>query len=182
MAAVCLTFANCEKAKKQEKVEALVVENTVSTDREAMFLAYGGDYSWYETCVVYKDYLDEECDGTVNEVTNVFQVVKTDGESFDPYAILSHYTKDGHSQTVYHSFWLEDYPLNKEDINITFAEAYERIMQANYPKPHSRNCVLRKQVGACLANPQYIFGNTHAQLYVDAYTGKVSDVNPVFNN
>ena len=70
--------------------------------------------------------------------------------------------------------------MDKEPIKITFAEALEKLNQVNFPKPHSRYCVLRKEVGPKDANVQYIFGNSKAQLYVDAVTGEVTDLNPVF--
>jgi hypothetical protein len=53
-------------------------------------------------------------------------------------------------------------------------------MAANAPKPHSRQVVLRKEVGPNSINPQYIFGNFQAQLYVDAVTGDVKTKNPAF--
>lgn len=70
--------------------------------------------------------------------------------------------------------------MHVEDIEITFNEAFQRVMESNYPKPHSKNCVLRKEVGSTDYHPQYIFGNPHAQLYVDAVTGEVTDKNPIY--
>ena len=75
---------------------------------------------------------------------------------------------------------MEDFPLNDEAIVLTFTEALDRVLAANYPKPHSKYVVLRKEIGPKAANPQYIFGNLKSQLYVDATTGAVSDSNPVF--
>jgi hypothetical protein len=40
--------------------------------------------------------------------------------------------------------------------------------------------VLRKEVAPLDCNPQYIFGNKRAQLYVDAVTGEVKDYNPAY--
>ena len=55
-------------------------------------------------------------------------------------------------------------------------------MEANCPKPHSKKCTLRKELGPNGAdvNAQYIFGNSEQQVYVDAVTGKVSLTNPVY--
>lgn len=54
-------------------------------------------------------------------------------------------------------------------------------MASNFPKPHSRNCVLRREIGPIPdVNPQYIFGNTKSQLYVDAVTGSVTNHTPAF--
>ena len=70
--------------------------------------------------------------------------------------------------------------MNNEAIKVSFKEAYNKIMATNYPKPHSRHVVLRKEIGPQDANPQYIFGNSQAQIYVDAVTGDVTDKNPAF--
>jgi hypothetical protein len=52
MLAIVSLLTSCEGKKNEEqqnfndetKVESLVVDNTISTDREFMFLNYGGDY------------------------------------------------------------------------------------------------------------------------------------------
>ena len=182
----CIGLTGCNSCKsdngKQEEVLAeLVVENTVSADREWMFENYGSDYSWYETCVLLKDYLDEECDGTVEGVSNVFQSLIEKEKGFDSQAIVSAYAAGKHTTDVRAGLWVGDFPLNDEEIKITFKEAFERIMEANFPKPHSRQCVLRREVGSKPnVAPQYIFGNVQAQLYVDAVTGEVTDENPAY--
>lgn len=158
----------------------LVVENVVSVDKEYMFLNYNGDYKWYETCIVLKDYLDEDNDGTVNGVSNIFQVQREVGAGMDVNVVMLTHVGDTTDIQIAHTFWVEDFPLNNEDIKVTFKEAYDTIMQVNLPKPHSRQIVLRKEVGPIVANPQYIFGNQSAQIYVDATTGEVRNYNPVF--
>lgn len=70
--------------------------------------------------------------------------------------------------------------MNDELIKLTYKDAFDRVMATNCPKPHSQHVVLRKELGPKVANPQYIFGNSSAQLYVDAVTGEVRDTNPVF--
>ena len=160
---------------------ALVVENIVSTDRQSMYLNYGGDYRWFETCILMKDFLDsEDCDGTIAGISNVFQVVREEGKTADVHVILYAHTPDTTSVEVKKGFWVEDMPMNNEAIKVTFKQAYDKMMQANCPKPHSKHCVLRKQVGPVEANPQYIFGNSQAQVYVDAVTGEVRGYNPAF--
>ena len=93
---------------------------------------------------------------------------------------MSNHDSEGNKIDVKDGFWIEDCVLNNEVIKVSYQEAFEKMMATNMPKPHSRHCVLRKEVGPKDANPQYIFGNTRAQIYVDATTGKVSDKNPVF--
>jgi hypothetical protein len=166
-----------------ESVGNLTVANSISADLEYMYLNYGSDYRWYETGIVLSDYLDGENQvGEIECVTNVFQVVtECDSGGADTEVIYIAHTLEGVQNTQQHGFWIEDFPLNDQSIKVTFAEAYNKVMSVNYPKPHSRHCVLRKQVGPINANPQYIFGNNRAQLYVDAVTGEVKDKNPAFD-
>lgn len=91
----------------------------------------------------------------------------------------------GHSSDAYtvkevESAWLEDNDMAGDNITITYRQAYERLMQSNYEKPHSKKCTLRKMVGPRPCNPQYIFGNMHRCLFVDVVTGDVTDINPAF--
>lgn len=162
----------------------LVVENVISMDRQAMFLAHGGDYRWYETGVQLKNWLDEENDGTIDMVVNVFQVIEEyDSTSFDTFVYKYQHFSDGSvNEDGIHGFWVEDYPLENEAIVITFQEAFEKVMEVNLPKPHSRQVVLRKEIGPKECNPQWIFGNLKSQIYVDAVTGEVSSTSPAFKS
>ena len=78
-------------------------------------------------------------------------------------------------------YYKEEPVVNEEVIKVTFAEAFQKVQEVNLPKPHTRQVVLRKQVGPVEANPQWIFGNLHSQIYVDAVTGAVSKDNPAFD-
>ena len=157
------------------------VENAITLDREAMFLKHGNDYRWFETGVVLKNWLDEENDGAIEMVVNVFQVVtEIDSTSADTYVYKIQHTEKGTVEESIHGFWVGDHLLNEESISISFKEAFEKVMEVNLPKPHTRQVVLRKEVGPVEANPQWIFGNSRAQIYVDAVTGEVSDENPAF--
>lgn len=187
--ALVVIFCSCKgKKEKAENITLpaaapVVAEQTISNDKEWMFLNYGGDYRHFETSIVLKDYLDDEsCDGTPDIITNIFQVVLTDdtSTSFDTKVVMSSHSKVENIKEVVEGFWIEDYPINDDSIMLSYMDAYTRLCEANYPKPHSKHCVLRKEVGPYDANPQYIFGNTRYQVYVDAVNGKVSDVNPFF--
>lgn len=194
--AFCLSlgFTSCDSCKKEKdatpeenKSEVVVkgelnVEHVTAADKQYMFTNYGGDYRWFESCILLQDFLDEENDGTIAGVSNVFQVVNEDegGKSADVFVVLAAHTPDSTAYEVKQGFWVEDYPLNDEAIKVTFRDAYDKVMATNMPKPHSRHVVLRKEVGPVDANPQYIFGNTQAQIYVDAVTGDVSETNPAF--
>lgn len=158
--------------KKQDVVAELDVDNVISTDREWMFLNADENYKWYETSVTLKNFLDEENDGTVESITDVFQT--NDPKVF----IISHDSEGDANVEIKCGFYVDDFEM--DSVVIGFKDAFDKLMDANYPKPHSRQCVLRKQVGPKPCNAQYIFGNTREQLYVDAVTGDVSDINPAF--
>ena len=185
MLMIGVSACTCSRQKKDvdPAVTELVVENVVSLDRQAMNLAHGDDYRWFETGVQLKNWLDEENDGSIDMVVNVFQVVeKYDSTSFDTFVYKYQHFSDGTvNEEGIHGFWVEDYPLNEEAIVVTFKEAFEKVQESNLPKPHTRQVVLRKQVGPKEANPQWIFGNLKEQIYVDAVTGAVSDKNPAFD-
>ena len=186
VACLFMMSCSCEKNRPANNTEttdstALVVENVTGMDRQKMFQDFGKDYRWFETCIVLKDYLDsEETDGTVTGISNIFQVVVEKDNGADVRVVMFTHVGDSTQVDVANSFWVEDFPMNEDAIKLTFKDAYDRVMAANAPKPHSRQVVLRKEVGPNSINPQYIFGNSQAQLYVDAVTGDVKTKNPAF--
>lgn len=179
------SFNSCDwfnKNKDNDKKE-IIVENVVKADRDYMTENYGNTYVWYETQIFLNDYLDEECDGSFSEIVDVFQVITTiDSVTFDTKVIKMYHVADSSYIEEIEGFWVEDMNMNDEIISVTYKQAFQLINETNYPKPHSKNCVLRKEVGKIEANPQYIFGNFEAQLYVDALTGDVTDESPSFCN
>lgn len=165
--------SSCSK-KKEEIVPVpakLNVEKLVNEDKGLVGKNYS-EFNWFETTMVLVNYLDEDNDGTLAEVVNIFQVVVND----DPQVIINTHTPDTNINEIHYTFVLENHPI--EGVKLTFEQAFERLNAANYPKPHSRMCVLRKEIGPVSCNPQYVFGNTQAQVFVDAVTGEVSDENP----
>lgn len=179
-------FVGCKKKKAQPVFETtvteLVVENIVAADRESMYLNYAKNYRWYETCILLENYLDEENDGSIVGISNIFQMITEEGAGFDTKVVMFSHTNNSNVVDVKDGFWVEDFPLNEDSIVITYKQAYERIMQANLPKPHSKHVVLRKEIGPISCNPQYIFGNNKSQIYVDAITGAVTDKSPAFSS
>lgn len=180
--------------KKQESVTftkpaQLVVEHCVGADREYMFKNYGDSFTWFETHVVLINWMDESCDGAIDYVQSVYQVINActkDGhcpsnEAYDTKVVFAFHDLCGVDKyDVKEGFWVEDFDLSEEPIKVSWKEAYGRMMASNFKKPHSRQCVLRKEVGPVNCNPQYIFGNKIAQIFVDAVTGEVSDKNPAY--
>lgn len=163
----------------------LNVEHVVATDKQTMYTQFNKDYRYFETQITLKNFLDgENASAEVAEINNVFQVVDIaeDQKSADVHVVMFNHVGEKTETTVIHSFWMEDQLLNDEAIKVTFEQAFDKMMKANIVKPHSRKCTLRKQVGPKDANAQWIFGNSRAQVYVDAVTGDVSAINPAFGS
>lgn len=182
--AISVLFVGCKKEQPVVMPFAgLDVTETISLDQQRMALNYGDeDYRWFECSIVLEDYLDEECDGKVVELTNIFQVVTDiDSSGADVHVIFMNHSREKDEIEVEHSFWVGDLILYPYEVVVDFDKAFELINETNLPKPHSRHCVLRKEIGPKVCNPQYIFGNSRAQIYVDAVTGNVSSTNPVYD-
>ena len=174
----CCNDCTCDEAKFDGDLN---VEHITATDRQQMFLNYAKDYRWFEIGITLKNYMDEDdTSSKVESVYNVFQTVTERGKSFDTQVVCIAHKGSMAGVETKSAFWVGDMLLNEECINLTFEQAYDRLMQANVVKPHSRQCVLRKELGPKEANPQYIFGNTSQHVYVDAVTGNVSTTNPAF--
>ena len=184
----CKSCNGGEPEKKADATEvakavALNVENVISADREAMFLKAGDNVRWYETTIVMTNLLSApDCTSEVSEVINTFQKIIEYEKGFDTMVYTLRHGKDGtYEIDSVDGWWAEDFPLNNEPIEVNFKEAFDLLMKANITKPDSRYCVLRKEIGPNSCSPQYIFGNTRSQVYVDAVTGNVTAINPVFD-
>jgi hypothetical protein len=102
------------------------------------------------------------------------------GKSYDTNIILLHHGKEGFGIYNLESKWVEEDVFMREDqINVIFKES---LVKAKSVKPnlHTKHVVLRKQLGPNNSNPQYIYGNNHGLLFVDATTGYVSHDSPAF--
>jgi len=157
------------------------VEKTIDEDKQTMYTEFGDDYRWFETDVVLENWLDEKNDNTVETVLNIFQVVEIiDSTSADVFVHKFEHKDNEINRTIAHDFFVGNHQLNNVKITVSFKKAYDRVQKSKYEKPHSRQVVLRWEIGAEDCNPQWIFGNTQSQLYVDALTGEVSDTNPAY--
>lgn len=177
-AVIALACTNCHRVKKSPVLD---VESTIKTDLESVYAQYGEEHcKWYETTVTLKNFLDGDEKMEIVSVESVFQAtIPADSTSYNTYVIMTYHDASGsESSKVSHDFWIEDFPLVGPFLS--FQTAYDKLMMANCPKPHSRKCVLRKEVGPNNVNPQYIFGNSEFRVYVDAITGDVNTENPVY--
>ena len=173
--------SSCKKENKTDVVEELNFENVITADFEKMTADYQDNFCWFESTILLNNFLDEENDGKISEIVNVFQSVVEKEKGFDTEVVMFTHKDAVTEVDVIHSFWVEDFPMVKDSIKVDFKQAFDNVMKTNMPKPHSRYVVLRKQIGPKPCNPQYIFGNSKQQIYVDAVTGDVSDKNPVFD-
>jgi len=158
------------------------VEHAIALDRQTMYFKFGDNYRWYETDMRLPEFLDaENVTSNPTILVNIFQSIVEDGNGFDTYVWKFQHFPDGTvlSDSIC-GFWIENYPLNEDIIVLTYQEAFNRMMEANAPKPHSRNVVLRNPVGPVAINAQWIFGNISEQIWVDAVTGDVATSNPAF--
>lgn len=174
-------FTSCESCDR-EKQKKDVVETLVNIDIDYMNQNYDS-FVWYESSIVLDKYLDEEsCDGSVESVTNIFQVGYGDSTISTKKVVMITHNDELILIKEVEGFWCEDVVMDTNDIEYTFNRAYERYMQSNCVKPHSRYCVLRKPLGPCICNAQYIFGSSNGILtFLDAVTGECSPTSPAFN-
>lgn len=157
--------------KKQQ-----TVEKTITSDYTYMS-EHHPDFVWYESQITLADYLDNSSSTAFKYVDNVFQYFE-DGQ---PHVIIFTHTGGKVDSTKHNDIWIEDCAMTPADIKLTYTQAYEQVMKSNYPKPHSKNCILREPVGPYSCNPQYVFGTIDEPLFVDAVTGKVVNTDPAFN-
>jgi hypothetical protein len=179
-----ILFCSCNDCKNEKNdvvPDTMVVENIISTDKQAMYLI-NENYRWYETMILLNNYLDEENDGSIAEVVNVFQAIKDyNGKSFDTMVYKFQHFADGTCAVdSVLGFWIEDFPLVDTVKIIPYKEAYQLVNQVNFPKPHSRHVCLRNPIGPKECNPQWVFGNIESQIWIDAVTGEAKNSNPAF--
>ena len=144
------------------------------------------NWEWVECCVDMANFIDEsdgECE--VVAVANIFkyiEVVDTVTGAFRPMVILWAHVADTSVIEYREGLWVGDNPMNDYNpMEVDFAHAWNYMMMANCVKPHSKHCVLRKEVGPIGGlDPIYIFGNEDAQVYVMSNTGDVTTTNPAF--
>ncbi len=176
----CLVIFSCEKVKQTQTPAPLNVTNIISTDKEQMYLNYGENYKQFETLILLNNYLDEEYSG-IAEVVNIFQTVVEDSTSIDTYVHkFQHFANGVSTSESIEGFWIEDCPLSDTLTIMPYERALELIQQVNLPKPHSKHVCLRNPLGPIVVNPQWVFGNTHSQIWVDAVNGDIKESNPAF--
>lgn len=176
------TVVDTTEVVLKDSVVAINVEQVIATDRQAMYLKFGKDYRWFETDIRLPEFLDaENVTSNPEMVVNIFQSIVERGNGFDTYVWKFQHFPDGTVLTdSINGFWIEDMPLNDEIIKLKYTEAFNKMLQVNLPKPHSKNVILRNPIGPVAINTQWIFGNISEQIWVDAVTGDCASSNPAF--
>jgi hypothetical protein len=161
---------------------AIDVDHAIATDRQAMYMKFKDNYRWYETCIRLPYFLDSDSVTSDPEIlVNVFQSIEEFDNGADTYVWKFQHFPDGTVNVdSIHGFWIEDCPLNDEAIKLNYNAAFERMLEVNLPKPHSKNVVLRNPIGPVGVNAQWVFGNISEQIWVDAVTGDARSSNPAF--
>ena len=187
-----MSFMSCtgcnsskEDIKLQDSVVAtavLDVEHSIALDRQTMYVNYKDNYRWYETEILLPEFMDSDSATSNPEmIVNVLQSIVEEGNGADVWVHKFQHFKDG---TIAHDsiqgFWIENYALNDEVIKLNYIEAWDKMMAVNFPKPHSKHVTLRNPIGPVAVNTQWIFGNIHEQIWVDAVTGDAKNSNPAF--
>ena len=172
MAAVLLLGAtSCNSCKREKQT----VGQTIVSDYDYMVSNYDSSFVWYESQIKLGGWIDEDNPPAIASVANVFQYF--DGQ---PHVIIFTHYGDRCDTARHDDIWIEDCAMEPTDVKITYDEAYEWLQKANIMRPHSKNCILREPVGPYGCNPQYVFGNIHDCVFVDAVTGAVKSENPAF--
>lgn len=195
--ALVISFSSCNGCSKQttdavvgdttevvvnDTTVALNVENAIAMDRQAMYLAHGGDYRWYETDILLPEFLDSD-DATSDPVmvVNVFQTIVEKGNGYDTWVYKYQHFNNGEVLTdSVQGFWIENFPIDDKALTVKYAEAWDKMMAVNFKKPHSKHVTLRNPIGPVAINTQWIFGNIREQIWVDGVTGECKNSNPAF--
>ena len=195
---LCLSMAftsckSCSSNQPEEPTEELTyavtgldVNYINVSDLDWMGMHYTDvEWNWLECCIDMEDFIDEADTCNVVAVANIFsfiQILDTVTGSYQPTVILRAHVGDTMVMEEKIGLWVGDDPMNDYNpMEVDFANAWNQMMMANCVKPHSKHCVLRKEVGPIGGlDPIYIFGNETAQVYVMSNTGDVTTTNPVF--
>ena len=190
-----LSFASCSGCSSKDNIakdsalidtisikEAIDVDHAIALDRQTMYANYKDDYRWYETEILLPEFMDSDSATSNPEmVVNILQSIVEKGNGADVWVHKFQHFKNG--EVVHDSiqgFWIENYALNDEVIKLNYTEAWDKMMAVNFPKPHSKHVTLRNPIGPVAINTQWIFGNIHEQIWIDAVTGEAKNSNPAF--
>ena len=180
-----------EYLKQKDDAPVLNVEEIIIEDKayvEQYISEHFADVSsvskyWWETGITMDKYYnaDDANENRIESVVNVFTL----GDSVNSVVLMIYHEGDSRMVAEHkNAFWVGDNDLYVRESELVkgFDECYRLMMDSEYDKAASRQCTLRAQLGPKGAEtpPQYIFGNVHYQLYVNALTGEVLNYSPAY--
>ena len=182
---IALMLIGCGKKERifSSNPELVGIEDIIKTDNEQMKKGFDADeFKYYESYVIFDKFFDSDSSNWISEMCVVFKVLDNEKKvgSKDTRVIIFAHRPGSTFIDRKAGIFVENYNLCLDSIKITYIQAYEKMMCSKLKKPRSKFCSLRRQYGDVKANPQYVFGNADEQIYVDAFTGEVSNENPVF--
>ena len=171
------------------------VESVMAADQQVMADLCGDSVYFYECQAHYMYNFDTMVDtNQVVWIRNVFQYKDTCYEIFhfaDSNEISNlvvyiselikpyHYTIDTNEvdytlTLVVEDYWLEDQPMNLNEVKYTLKDAYDILMAAEGIKPNSNFVVMRQPITEppYPIHPYYIFGSMIDCMAIDSYTGE----------
>lgn len=179
-----VAFTACSKCSHDTEPTTEETKTTQLINADKAYMdSVDSAYMYFETTYVFSGNVDTLTTPDVVELLSVFETVDT--AKFDPTVYFAEHKLGETDSTSWDvkkgAFWLEDLDLREYDYKLTVEDAFDALTKANVKKPQTKYCVLRAQLGPKRCNPQFIFGNEKTgMVFVDAVTGNVTTVNPVF--
>lgn len=197
MSVAMLGMMSCTSCnhEKEPVFNGYDVESVMVADQQVMADLCGDSVYFYECQAHYMYNFDSaEGENQVVWIRDVFQHKDTCYEIFHfvdsneignlvgyiseltkPY----HYTIDTNEvdytlTLIVEDYWLEDQPMNFNEVKYTLKDAYNILMAAECTKPHSNFVVMRQPITEppFPVNPYYIFGSMIDCMAIDSYTGE----------
>ena len=197
MSVAMLGMVSCTSCKheKEPVFNGYDVESVMAADQQVMADICGDSVYFYECQAHYMYNFDSaEGENQVVWIRDVFQHKDTCYEIFHfvdsneignlvgyiseltkPY----HYTIDTNEvdytlTLIVEDYWLEDQPMNFNEVKYTLKDAYNILMVAECTKPHSNFVVMRQPITEppYPIHPYYIFGSMIDCMAIDSYTGE----------
>lgn len=189
-----VSCASC-KHEKEPVFNGYDVESVMAADQQVMADLCGDSVYFYECQAHYMYNFDTMVDtNQVVWIRDVFQhkhtcyeifhfadsneignLVEYISELIKPYQYTIDTNEVDYTLTlVVEDYWLEDQPMNFNEVKYTLKDAYNILMAAECVKPHSNFVVMRQPITEppYPIHPYYIFGSMIDCMAIDSHTGE----------
>lgn len=182
-----VSFSSC--SKKANDAEQTMEESKTSqlvNEDKAYMDSISKSFMYFETVYTFAGNVDTLKTADIESVASVFETLDTDSLKSSVY-VAKHYLANDVDSVAWEvkdsCYWIEDFDIKGFPCKLTVEQAFEALQKSPVKKPASRICVLRSQLVPKAKRPQYVFGDEKTGfVYVDAVSGEVTDVNPVFGS